>query len=275
MVRRCPECKVRTHRDGGSCNTKDCGYYRNPRRGGPGLNHELKSTLGKDLTCHVADWVGGGFILSSLHRHDIRVGIASGMYIRQQWPIVAAPLRLEILCVLSLSNWRWTTKKLLELLEPRVLEYARSQPLARAQIWREVWDAMEFEMDDRYVVTLHAPQAKLKLVSQWQLRQLYREGSFRDARGNSRGNYSSWNVLVNQWSRRHASKEFFILQKSLRDGSLWRACHQLAAKFEGCRQASYSAVSGAMNDNGVALWMTNRCSCARCAQVQAVNRCFL
>ena len=272
MVRRCPECKMRTHRDDGSCNTKDCGYYRNPRRGGPGLNHELKSTLGKDLTCHVADWVGGGFILSSLHRHDIRVGIASGMYIRQQWPMIATPLRLEILCVLSLCGWRWTTKKLLELLEPRVLEYARSQPLARAQIWQEVWDAVEFEIGDMFVVTLHASQAKL--VSKWQLRQLYREGSLRDTQ-NARGQSSSWNVLVDQWSRRSASKEFSILKISLRDGSLWRACHQLAERFEGCSQASYSAVSDAMNVNGVAFWMTNRCRCARCAQVQAVNRCFL
>ena len=234
------------------------------------MNHELKSTLGKDLTRCVSGWVGGGFILSSLHRHDIRVGIASGMYIRQHWPI-AAPLRLEILCVLSLSGWRWTTKKLLELLEPRVLEYARSQPLARAQIWQEVWDAVEFEIGDMFVVTLPASQAKF--VSQWQLRQLYREGSLRDNQ-NARGQ-SSWNVLVNQGSRRSASKEFSILKISLRDGSPWRACHQLAERFEGCSQASYSAVSDAMNVNGVAFWMTNRCKCARCAQVQAVNRCFL
>ena len=176
--------------------------------------------------------------------------------------------------MLSLSNWRWTTKKLLELLEPMVLEYARPQPLARAQIWQEVWDAVEFEIGDMFVVTLHASQAKL--VSQWQLRQLYREDSLRDTQ-NARGQ-SSWNVLVNQWSRRSAAKEFSILKISLRDGSLWRACHQLAERFEGCSQASYSAVSDAMNVNGVAFWMTNRSICAtsaRCAQVQAVNRCFL
>ena len=270
MVRRCPECKMRTHRDDGSCNTKDCGYYRNPRgprRGGPGLNHELKSTLGKDLTCHVADWVGGGFILSSLHRHDIRVGIASGMYIRQQWPIVAAPLRLEILCVLSLSNWRWTTKKLLELLEPRVLEYARSQPLARALIWQELWDAMESEMNGRCVLALPASQAKL--VSRWQHRKFYRKGN------STAGESSCGSVLVNHVSRRSVSKEFYILNKSLRDGSLWHACIQLAFKFDGGRQASYRAVSDAMNDNGVTLWMSQPTSCARFAQVQVVNRCFL
>ena len=224
------------------------------------MNHELKSTLGKDLTRCVSGWVGGGFILSSLHRHDIRVGIASGMYIRQQWPIVAAPLRLEILCVLSLSNWRWTTKKLLELLEPRVLEYARSQPLARALIWQGLWDAMESEMNGRCVLALPASQAKL--VSRWQLRKFARESS-------------CGSVVVNHVSRRSVSKEFYILNKSLRDGSLWHACIQLASKFDGGRQASYRAVSDAMNDNGVTLWMSQPTSCARFAQVQAVNRCFL
>ena len=134
-------------------------------------------------------------------------------------------------------------------------------------MWQEVWGAMEIEMDDIHVFTLQGSQAKL--VSQLQRGQLCREGSLRDTKGKARS------VLVNQWSKRHVSKELSILIKSLRDGSLWRACHQLAAKFEeGGRRASYSAVSDAMIDNGVILFNYIP-RCARCARVQVVSRCFL
>ena len=103
------------------------------------MNLELKSTL-EPLAVNA--WVDGGFILTLLHRHDIRVGIASAMYIRSHW-CVSCALRLELLCVLHLCYWRWPTKMLLEAMEQRVEEYSLAQPLARAQIWREVWQIME------------------------------------------------------------------------------------------------------------------------------------
>ena len=76
--------------------------------------------------------VGRGVVLTLLHRHDIRVIIASGMYIRSRWRVSRA-MRLELLCVLHLCYWRWSTKLLLEEMEHRVQEYTVAQPLARAE----------------------------------------------------------------------------------------------------------------------------------------------
>ena len=112
------------------------------------MNLELKSTL---APLAVNAWIDGGFILTLLHRHDIRVGIASAMYIRSHW-CVSRALRLELLCVLHLCYWRWSTKMLLEAMEQRVEEYSQAQPLARAQIWREVWQIMESKMETLQVV---------------------------------------------------------------------------------------------------------------------------
>ena len=58
--------------------------------------------------------------------------------------------------MLHLCYWRWSTKMLLETLEPRVEEFAAAQPLARARIWQEVWDVMATEMADKQVATVSA-----------------------------------------------------------------------------------------------------------------------
>ena len=65
----------------------------------------------------------GGFALTLRHRHDIRVGIASGMFLKAM--IQDVPTRLEILAVLYLCRWRWPTKVLLETVAARMGEYLR------------------------------------------------------------------------------------------------------------------------------------------------------
>ena len=95
------------------------------------MSSELNYALGP-LRRTVGAWLDGGFVLTLLHRHDIRVGIASGMYIRTRWG-VSRVLRLELLCVLHLCYWRWSTKLLLEEMEHRVQEYSVAEPLARAK----------------------------------------------------------------------------------------------------------------------------------------------
>ena len=109
------------------------------------MTSELKYALGP-LRQSVGAWLEGGVVLTLLHRHDIRVIIASGMYIRKCWG-VSRVLRLELLCVLHLCYWIWLTKLLLEEMEHRLQEYSVAQPLARAEIWREVWKIMESKME--------------------------------------------------------------------------------------------------------------------------------
>ena len=133
MALRCLVCKERTSRQDGTCSHKPCSRYRAARRGWRGgVNSELKYTLGP-LRKAVGQWLDGGVVLTLLHRHDIRVIIASGMYIRKCWGPTRV-MRLELLCVLHLCYWRWSTKLLLEAMEHRVHEYSVAQPLARAQI---------------------------------------------------------------------------------------------------------------------------------------------
>ena len=196
----------------------------------------------------------GGVVLTLLHRHDIRVIIASGMYIRKCWGPTRV-MRLELLCVLHLCYWRWSTKLLLEEMEHRVQEYTVAQPLARAKIWREVWQIMESKMEQRQ-------------VAQWSAR---RELSVMDRRdvelardGASGADFRAYHAYMNPSGILEGSLAFSILEGSLADGSLWRACEDIARNIEGT--PSYTAVTDAMRKHKVTLWQGGSCSCVRLAR---------
>ena len=70
-------------------------------------------------------------------------------------------------------------------------------------------------------------------------------------RGSDHGDFSAFHAYMNPSSRRPGSKEFGILADSLQDGSLWRACDELAGKLEAQCNISYTAVSDAMREHGV------------------------
>ena len=139
------------------------------------MNLELKNIFGL-LASRMDAFFDGGCILTLLHRHDVRVGIATGMYIRRHWS-VSASLRLEILCVLHLCYWRWSTKMLLEEMEQRVDEYAVVQPLAREQMWKEVWAIMEAEMAEKQVASW-ATTKEVKLMSRAEVKEVRRLGAY-------------------------------------------------------------------------------------------------
>ena len=83
----------------------------------------------------------GGYIVSLLHRHDIRVGIASGMYLKQIIPDRA--LRLELLTVLYLCYWRWPTSKLLARVASASGEFLRAGPKGRADMLQRVSESVD------------------------------------------------------------------------------------------------------------------------------------
>ena len=223
------------------------------------MNLELKKALGP-LLCAVSAWVDGGFILHLLHRHDIRVGIASGMYIRSHWCVPVA-LRLELLCVLHLCYWRWSTKVLLQEMEQRIDEYAAAQPLARGSIWRVVWAIMEAKMEEMQVASWSTTKIS-KLMPRSEIKQ---------ARRLSDNDFSAHHAYMNPSSRRSGAKEFNLLVESISDGSLWRACQQIATQLQ--TEVSYTAVSDAMRNHDVALWKSGGYGCVRCAGVQAADWC--
>ena len=124
MVLSCSTCKQRARADG-SCKNVACPQFIKSRTGGHWKLKRLQSALGDVATCF-GDFVQGGCVASLLHRHDVRMGIASGMHLREH--IASATRRLEVLCVLSLCYWKWAAACILKNLMCHVEELRRAGP---------------------------------------------------------------------------------------------------------------------------------------------------
>ena len=133
-----------------------------------------------------------------------------------------------------------TNQVLPEAMEQRMDALLKAQPMAREQLWREVWGLMELEMEDRQVVTW-ATKKEAKLMTRAEVVALRRLGDT---------DTSAYHAYMNPSGRRTGTKEFNILAASIGDGSLWRACDGLRDYFIG--EASYAAVIDAMRS--VKLW---------------------
>eukprot|EP00959_Pyramimonas_sp_CCMP1952_P050887 1063095-Pyramimonas_sp.AAC.1 len=97
MVLKCQTCQQRARDHDGSCRNPKCAQYRAPLIGQHWKVARVNDVLGKP-TEKIGACVTGGFTLILLHRHDIRVGVASGEYLRGA-ASVATAVRLEILAV--------------------------------------------------------------------------------------------------------------------------------------------------------------------------------
>ena len=96
-------------------------------------------------------YVVGGSALTLLHRHDIRVGIASGMFLKSC--VLDRSRRIEMLTMLYLAYWRWSTRDLViamhehreELTVPGADAAASCASAAnrRADIYAAAWDKVE------------------------------------------------------------------------------------------------------------------------------------
>ena len=105
-------------------------------------------------------YVVGGSALTLLHRHDIRVGIASGMFLKTFVPDRSR--RIEMLMMLYPAYWRWSTRDLViamhehreELTVPSADAAASGASVAsrRADIYAAAWDKVEATMRDKQVV---------------------------------------------------------------------------------------------------------------------------
>ena len=257
MVLKCPECRQRTDRTDGSCSSQSCARYRAARRGAPGVTHGFYAALGP-LMGSLTAYVDGGFILTLSHRHDIRVGIASGMYLREL--VTDVRLRLEILCVLHLCYWRWSTRLLLQALCARIEDYVVMQPMARVEFWRDAWKPMELEMEDKQVVSWPAKQSV----------ELWTRDAVKRTRRAGEHIVHAHHPCMNPSSRRSGSNEFAMLMSSLADGSLWRACDEIAEAMN--EKPSYAGVIASMKKHRVSLWESGGYTCIRWRMIQHVRR---
>ena len=134
---KCESCHERA-RAGQSCKNEQCSKFRSKRDARSNSQKQilqrrrLHTALGS-TAAYVGAYVVGGFAVSLQHRHDIRVGIVSGMLLRSLVPDVAT--RLALLAAVFPSHWGWSTSMVLEAICARMNEFLRALPLARAEFF--------------------------------------------------------------------------------------------------------------------------------------------
>ena len=108
----CSGCGQRPREDG-SCRNDECSQFavRCDGRGAHWKIKRLQVALGGTprgcfaATRLVGDYTQSGLAASLLHRHDVREGVASGMFLRER--ITDTSLRLEVLCLVFLCYRKW------------------------------------------------------------------------------------------------------------------------------------------------------------------------
>ena len=87
MVLSCSTCAQRARADG-SCKNADCPQFIESRAGRHWKLKRRQSALG-GVANSFGDFVEGGCVASLRHRHDVRMGIASGMHLREHFASAA------------------------------------------------------------------------------------------------------------------------------------------------------------------------------------------
>ena len=187
----------------------------------------------------VGAFVAGGFALSLRHRHDIRVGIASGMFLRQF--VCDTTRRLVLLAAVFPCYWRWSTRLVLLELRARMREIQSADANQCADILQEAWNTMSVKMADYQVLGFRA-ECRVNLVHRTEAKRLVRrnKGCF------------AYHPFSSPESRRTGDHEFNILLTDIRSGSLWRACADLAKVWQD--KPTYAQCEQVLARHHIALW---------------------
>ena len=102
------------------------------------------------MASRLGAFVVGGFACTLLHRDDIRVGIASGMFLKLV--VLETVKRLELLMSLYPCYWKWSTASVFRPQTPHMDELLGAEAEGRARILANAWRAMEVEMCPLQVV---------------------------------------------------------------------------------------------------------------------------
>ena len=218
MVLACSTCKQRARADR-SCKNAACPQFIQSRTGTHWKLKRLQSALGDVANCF-GGFVHGGCVASLRHRHDVRMGIASGMHLREH--IASATLRLEVLCVLFLCYWKWPAACILKNLMRHVEELLGADAQGRAALYERSWkEAMLILRPTEFSVVCNRRQRTVELLPRAKVRRL----------GGMAADYFSYNLRMNPAKRRTAEIEFGILMEDLRSGRLVDALAKLAESF--------------------------------------------
>ena len=222
MVFNCSVCELRARGDG-SCKNGECSQYV-PLRFGQGTHWKVKrlqSALGdQDAATCLGDFIQGGLAASLSHRHDVRVGIASGMFLRER--ITDVSLRLEVLCLPFLCYWKWPSASILKSVASNLESLLASDATGRASLYERFWDQTTREVrPEEFAVVCNRRRRTANLFPKARVRSL----------GGNGADFFSYHSMMNPACRRLASGEFEILMEDLRTGRLKTALDALADFF--------------------------------------------
>ena len=178
------------------------------------------------MASRLGAFIVGGFASTLLHRYDIRVGIASGMFLKPIVPETAK--RLEILMSLYPCYWKWSTAAVLRHLTSSMDRLSGATTKERARILENSWSAMEREMSSRQVVG-HRALRRVELLTRAEAKGITSkaEGRF------------GYHPYMNPATRRTGAQEFQILLPDLKSGKVERACAELVDTWGAASGASY------------------------------------
>ena len=247
MVRQCAVCEKRA-RDYGTCKNAICSEFRPDLRGNHWATKRVDNAFGP-TSALLGAFVVGGFALSLLHRHDIRTAIASGMYLKHF--VRDATKRLELLAVLYLCYWRWSTESVLRsITQPlaRMEKFLLADSDRRADMLLQAFNEMGKEMEPRQVVGFRE-ERRVDLLLRSESKRLL---------GGSKGCFG-YHPYSNPASRRTGAQEFHRLLPDIRSGDLRRACEDLARTWYGGASGAqskptYRAAEKVLQTHKIKLW---------------------
>ncbi|CAK0841170.1 unnamed protein product [Prorocentrum cordatum] len=240
MVLRCKTCHQRARDHDGSCKNSKCAQYRAPLKGQHWKVARVSDILGKP-TEKIGAYVAGGFILTLLHRHDIRVGVASGEYLRAA-ASGATAVRLELLAVVYLCYWRWSASSLLGYLSKALSRFERADSADRAEILKGAWSSMEADMDG-YQVVGNRQEHDVQLVPRQDRKCIAISAP---------GETFAYHPYKNPASRRTGAHEFEKLVPDVQNGKLRDACVDLAELF--AAKPTFRDAESILRKHEIQLW---------------------
>ncbi len=232
MPFRCADCRFRSRADG-TCKNQSCARYVAPRQDERWKRRRLKWAFG-EVAVNLGDFVHGARVASLNHRHDIRMGIASGMLLRER--IADAPLRMEVLCVAFLLYWKWPAAGFLRCLLRRAEAFLEADAQGRASLHEQAWTeaaAVAPPLAD-FSVVCHVGRRTVELRPRAEVPALVRRRKI----GNTE--YRTYSLGKAPSKRRTAAFEFAVLMRELRSGRLGSALTKVAEALA-APGATYSA----------------------------------
>ena len=178
------------------------------------------------MASRLGAFIVGGFASTLMHRHDIRVGIASGMFLKRVVPEAAK--RLELLMSLYPCYWKWSTAAVLRYLTPRMDELLSAAADRRARIVANAWRAMVRTMSGRQVVG-HRAMRTVELLTRAEARKIT----------STAGGRFGYHPYMNPAGCRTGAREFEILLPDIKSGKVALACQDLVESWTAASGASY------------------------------------